>query len=538
MEATKSQSDSKSRDYSYFSNIHASTSHKDCNSADSTLYQSNETDMTEKDPQLPSGWVLRERKQSAMELETNIRTLGELYQTLASLRGQLPSPIATAIESDSQLSYCNPLPSNPTLFLFRNPSSITSSEFSLSALDTPVHEKLAKYPMTLDGYPSCIFTPLVQLYLGCVSYPRTDKDAFIESHRTGTFEYPALTCAMYAYSAIHAFYCHPNIVIPPYYPLLLQLGKEYYAMARDLVEFDRISLETVETLILMYLYLVRMGDPMSSGEANNLFCLAVRQLSMLPKHGTSSENLNRLWSWVATHDLALAAKYHTLPLLQTPPSIKAPMRRNYSDDFALSMLMMEKEGLSLIVHDPKHTSSSQLAQLEEWRSRVTATQKKYGYDTASPFAIHCMHFQALYLIGCLNLHEADMMRIFEAGQYWQESSSTHYFEVKEGNLNHEVESALGACMNIAFGLISTVQQCLSSQYLCRIPEIANSLSAACTMLYFGSKVAPSDIAKESEDALFNLMDAFSSTLSLMENPVVREFVEKWCVTLKMPLHFP
>ncbi|KAL0096254.1 hypothetical protein J3Q64DRAFT_1706939 [Phycomyces blakesleeanus] len=480
-------------------------------------------------PQLPVGWLITGRRCSAMELETNIRTLGELYDTLTALRNQLPSPIAIDLENSHLSPFFDNVPHKPDITLTRNSSSSLSSLPQCSGLETPMYEKLAKYPMTLDNYPSTIYEPLVRLHLNCTSYPRTDKDAFIEAHRTGSFSHPALTCAMYAHSAIHSLYCHPEAIIEAYRPLLFQMGKDCYDMSRDLLEFDLVTPETIETLVLMHLYLVRVGDPDSVGEASNLLCLAIRQLTMLPKRGRQSDKINRLWAWVAKHDLAQATRSHTSPLLPVdhPTQSLSYCFPNYQD-IPYSVLAIEKAGLSLLAESFQQSSVAvSLNRLEEWRTNGLLALGELNLMSGYSSITNLTHLEELYFIGRLHIHETEMMEAFGSDESWCHSTWDDYFNEKRQEREHKIERALEASMQAAFGLVGVTKKYFDANYLCRFPETIETLSAACTMLYFGSKMSIQPVAKQSEAALIYLVNSFESTPSLMHNIYVRQFVEKW-----------
>ncbi|KAI9030696.1 hypothetical protein CLU79DRAFT_831233 [Phycomyces nitens] len=483
----------------------------------------------EQQPQLPVGWLLTGRRCSAMELETNIRTLGELYDTLTALRNQLPSPIAIDLENSHLSSFFDHIPEKPDMVLTRNSSSSVCSPPECSGLETPMYEKLVKYPMSLDNYPNSLFEPLVRLHINCTSYPRTDKDSFIEAHRMGTFSHPALTCAMYAHSAMHALYCHPESVIEAYRPLLYQMGKDCYDMSRDLLEFDLVTPETIETLVLLHLYLVRVGDPGSSGEASNMLCLAIRQLTMLPKRGRLSDKLNRLWAWVAKHDLSQATRSHTPPLLQVDQTVQSLSYcfPNYQD-VEFSMLAIEKAGLSLLVESFQQASASAcLNRLEEWRANGLLALGELSIVTGYSTVIKQTHLEELYYIGRLHIHETEMMTAFGSDESWCHNTWNDYFDEKRKEREHKVERALEASMQAAFGLVRVTKMYFETNNLCRLPETVETLSGACTMLYFGSKMSIQPIAKQSEEALIYLANAFESTPSLMNSIHVRQFVEKW-----------
>ncbi|KAF7732310.1 hypothetical protein EC973_005206 [Apophysomyces ossiformis] len=156
-----------------------------CQDTDLTVHRPNTFDFSIFTPngklRLPEGWTVG-RKRSTVQLETNIRTLGQLYRTLSDLRNQLPSPVATAVENSSRLL------ERPTIDTRRRTSSsVLSMDDQLSPLSACGLQNagILDPKMVLRNYPEFLFEPLVSLFLGCLSYPRIDKPHFMDTFRKG-----------------------------------------------------------------------------------------------------------------------------------------------------------------------------------------------------------------------------------------------------------------------------------------------------------------------------------------------------------------
>lgn len=146
---------------------------------------------------LPKGWktVGNSRRRSLLEVETNIRTLGELYRALSDIRNQLPSPVATAMEEAHAAATAN----RPAM-LARGSSNNTATPTTpgggydpwnhingdttpSSLLNSP--GTFNQFAQQLSQYPASVFDALVRLHLNCTSYRRTNKDRFLEQYRQG-----------------------------------------------------------------------------------------------------------------------------------------------------------------------------------------------------------------------------------------------------------------------------------------------------------------------------------------------------------------
>lgn len=145
---------------------------------------------------LPKGWktVGNSRRRSLLEVETNIRTLGELYRALSDIRNQLPSPVATAMEEAHAAA------TNRPAMLARGSSNNTATPTTpgggydpwnhingdttpASLLNSP--GTFNQFAQQLSQYPASVFDALVRLHLNCTSYRRTNKDRFLEQYRQG-----------------------------------------------------------------------------------------------------------------------------------------------------------------------------------------------------------------------------------------------------------------------------------------------------------------------------------------------------------------
>lgn len=141
---------------------------------------------------LPKGWTVvnsttANRRKSLFELETNIRTLGELYRTLSDLRHQLPSPVAAAMEEQQQQQ--QPPPGTETS---RKDDRRRSSILRLERNDTDTPSSTIGTPGTfryfaqqLCGYPSSVFDALIRLHLECTTYLRIDRAQFVDDYYQG-----------------------------------------------------------------------------------------------------------------------------------------------------------------------------------------------------------------------------------------------------------------------------------------------------------------------------------------------------------------
>lgn len=147
---------------------------------------------------LPKGWktVGNSRRRSLLEVETNIRTLGELYRALSDIRNQLPSPVATAMEEAHAAA-------NRPVMLARGSSNNTATPTTpgggydpwnhINSETTPaslLHSPgtFNQFAQQLSQYPASVFDALVRLHLNCTSYRRIDKDRFLEQYRQGKMQ--------------------------------------------------------------------------------------------------------------------------------------------------------------------------------------------------------------------------------------------------------------------------------------------------------------------------------------------------------------
>ncbi|KAG0174985.1 hypothetical protein DFQ30_001460 [Apophysomyces sp. BC1015] len=298
---------------------------------------------------------------------------------------------------------------------------------------------------------------------------------------------------------------------------MTQFAADCYAAAHELVEFDIVSTTTMETLVLMHLYLAATG---SEGEARNLFCLAVRQSEMLERRKRSAsekQDFHRLRCWVIQLDLAEAIRARTAPMMQSKSSLgleRMPNEQKDVDD-ALLAIQTEIEGLQLVVSD-----NTTMEQLESWR-------ESFSQNIGGRYALR---LHSIYFAGRLYAHQAEMMQaLTRSDTKWQKQDWTDYFDQKTTqDCNASVEEALQLCTQAALGLVQVVALLFQSNDRCMLPELMNILSNACTVLYFGSKmIIDPQVIQQSESAIKFLVDIFESSSTMMQLPRIYQFVERW-----------
>lgn len=488
---------------------------------------------------LPAGWTLAGRKRSIFELDTNIHTLSELYSTLLDLRNQLPDPVVDQVEellckkkpslshtrssTDDYMSIVSKsessnVPSPPGM-LCRRTSSTDTTECEQSTASND-------FDRLYWTYPDFIFELLVHVYLDCICFTRVQPDKLVEQHRLHRLD-RAYVCAIYATAALHALLCHPERF--GIYPFMQQLAKDAYQIAFDLVEFDAMDPTTCETLVVMYQYLLTVGQ---DGEARNLFCLAQRQMELLlltKRQKPHPQDVHRLYAWMAELDWSFALAKFTAPLIEyrqlktSLDHIKPVVTTNYTDDQlyvkaakfrirGLHILLSstssqhEQEGLSASTTH-QHTSSSTATpptphhRLNQWRTKYLETflykrhaaQDEYDDNGSSDDRSHpttlytledklALRLHALYFAGMLELHQQHMLKGFEADQRW-ESSKEHwpdYFSFSFGGSSSsfemsteqsQVEKGLYRSMNAAYGFIQVIRLLLDEKDRCILPQV-------------------------------------------------------------------
>ncbi|KAI9497012.1 hypothetical protein BDB00DRAFT_806406 [Zychaea mexicana] len=503
-----------------------------------------DTQQAEKEGEwLPNGWTIGSRRRSLLELETNIRTLGELYRTLSDIRNQLPSPVATAMEQQakttSTTTCCdtNAVGSEPMIPYGGGagedtPASIISSPGTFQY-----------FAQQLCQYPPSVFDDLVRLHLKCTSYLRIDKTRFLESYYQGKI-HPALICALYAYSAIHAMICHPDKF--GIYPFMDQLARDCYRLAHELVEFDCCSKTTIETLVLMHLYLVATGD--TQDNHRNLLSLAERHTHMLlsqeKKNSSGQQDLRRLRAWMLQADLLFAMRTLTSPVIQYTIDehddnddndrvrrwlgLQQSNSQNIDERLQVQELEIEIEGLLRITGGGYQQGGSSL---DRWREKV---RKTFRYNQLNSLEDRCaLRLHAIYFAGKLQRHQSEMMQAFARhhGERIRDRGWTDYFhEPTSPSTADQVETALMESMRAGFGLVKVVWTFFQANDRCMIIELLDTLSAAFSVLYFGNKMVQ-HVQIPCRDGMIGLVDAFARSPSMMQCLGIRQFVEKWSPAL-------
>lgn len=484
---------------------------------------------------LPKGWktVGNSRRRSLLEVVTNIRTLGELYRALSDIRNQLPSPVATAMEEAHAAA-------NRPVMLARGSSNNTATPTTpgggydpwnhINSETTPaslLHSPgtFNQFAQQLSQYPASVFDALVRLHLNCTSYRRIDKDRFLEQYRQGHV-HAGLVCAIYAYSAVHGMVCHPDQF--GIYPFMDQLAKDCYQLAHDLVEFDRPSKTTIETLVLMQLYLAA-----TTSDTNQQYylSLAERHMCMAEKNATRKEDFARLKAWMLQTDLLLAMRTMSPPVLYDKQQQQPLVRlRPASEDERLPLLAIEieLEGLARISqHDHD---------LGSWRDKIRKnfpyTNHPHPNDNASHLVNrYALRLHALFFAGKLQIHQSNMMQ--SLSQHNDRGWSDYFTELPSNNndvaTTNQVEAALMESMRAGFGLVQIVWTLFQANDRCMIIELMDTLSAAFSVLYYGNKMVER-VHVACQEAMIGLIHAFISSPSMMQSSGIRQFVQKWqCV---------
>ncbi|KAI7856073.1 hypothetical protein BDC45DRAFT_504244 [Circinella umbellata] len=497
----------------------------------------------DKDGWLPNGWTVGSRRRSLFELETNIRTLGELYRTLSDIRHQLPSPVATAMEQQVTTHTC----CNTTSRSGNEPiipySGGAGEDTPASLISSP--GTFQYFAQQLSQYPPSVFDALVRLHLKCTSYLRIDKARFLESYYEGNI-HPALICALYAYSAIHAMICHPDQF--GIYPFMDQLARECYRLAHELVEFDCCSKTTIETLVLMHLYLVTTGD--TQDNHRNLLSLAERHTHMLlnqEKKSNGQQDLRRLRAWMLQADLLFAMRTLTPPVIQYTIDeqnddddhvrrwlgLQQTIPQSTEERLQVQELEIEIEGLLRITNmgggyqqEAKSPSS-----LDRWREKV---RKSFRYNQLNSLEDRCsLRLHAIYFAGKVQRHQSEMMQAFARhhGEMSTDRGWSDYFqEPTSPSTADQVETALMESMRAGFGLVQVVWTFFQANDRCMIIELLDTLSAAFSVLYFGNKMIRS-VQIPCYDGMVGLINAFASSPSMMQCLGIKQFVEKWSPAL-------
>ncbi|KAI8077719.1 uncharacterized protein BX664DRAFT_343325 [Halteromyces radiatus] len=443
---------------------------------------------------LPEGWVVKERKRSLVEVETNIRTLGQLFRTLTDLKKQLPSPVAAAVEN------------NNTISLLGQPVKANNHDSGDLIPVTPIDQPSSAQHI-LSKYPASIFDRLIELHLCCCTSWR-DPDQFMMTYRQGRLA-PGLMYAIFAHSAIHGMMCHPEAFPQPY---LVSLGQDCYQLACDWVEFDVITTSTVEALVTMHLYCSFLQQTTN----HHFFALAKRHVDYLDVKGWGFR------AWLRRIELATTTLEDPCPFVLNKPQQQRQQQSSAyptpkSDDGFLDQQQMwmyyEIKGWELI------QTSASVSSLQSWMDQSTA-------DMDNTPLWQTLRLQTLYLAGILNRYQADMMDVFERDDRWLlDDQVTDYFSVPTQN---RIEQGLHRAMLAGYKLIQVVLYSFKINHRCLLPEMMNIISAAVTILYFGHQVTLDEvITQQAEQALVDLVKTFENEKGMLMNPTISSSVLKW-----------
>lgn len=418
---------------------------------------------------LPQGWKLTKRKRSIFELDTNIHTLSELYDSLNDLRNQLPDPVARQLElpfrKPSLLTAGSSTDDINTISMSRSGSSSMDYSSPGSPLSTSNGDE---YERLLYVYPDFIFEALMHVYLDCISFARIHKQKLLDQHRQGKLN-KAYASAIYAYASLHAILCHQEKF--GIYSFLNQLSRDAYQTAFELVEFDAEDVITVETLVIMSQYLITTGY---EGEAKNIFCLAQRQISMLLVDGVSQDT-HRLFVWMTELDWMYALTRLSTPIIQFD-QVKSSLNRlkscSASDELYVKAKKFELKGLNIIL---SATDSSPHQKLNKWRSKYL-DYFLYKRVSTQPYTLedkYALRLHAIYFAGMLELHKQHMLSGFEIDE--STTNWTDYFHQSE-NPQHKVEKGLYRSMSAAYGFIQVIRLLLDEKDRCILPQVHTNLT--------------------------------------------------------------
>jgi Fungal specific transcription factor domain/Fungal Zn(2)-Cys(6) binuclear cluster domain len=283
-------------------------------SEQSTIIKKEKDDLPFK---LPAGWRLIAQG-GGLSMETNIHTLGELYNTLQAIRQELfyeGSPPISKNLGDPQF--------RPTRSRMGGPAAVDRLTlrrqygYYITSPDSSLNPAKRNSGNQLSRYPPEVLDRLIQLHLNCTSHCPVDKQAYLWRYRERKLPRP-LTYAIYACAALHAYRCHPEFDHLDY---LEDLAEKSYTLARDLVNFDEMRMITIETLMVMQYYKAGCGQ---LREAYSIFGTAVRMAHALHlyencnnPHATPQdrENSRRLWAWIAWFDMSYVIFSGYVPML-------------------------------------------------------------------------------------------------------------------------------------------------------------------------------------------------------------------------------
>ncbi|KAI9311282.1 hypothetical protein BX666DRAFT_1999873 [Dichotomocladium elegans] len=469
---------------------------------------------------LPEGWKVDSRRRSLLQVETNIQTLGELCRALSDIRNQLPSPVTAAVEETMLLQRrrVSTAPATPVVA-----NTMEGETTPISLLGSP--GTFDQFAQQLSQYPLPVFDALVRLHLDCTSYQRTNKPKFLQQYHQG-LTHPALACAIYAYSAIHAIICHPDQF--GIYPFMDQLARDAYHLAVDLIEFDKPSKSTVETLVLMHLYcVVAMG-----ARQHNYLSMAEMHMMTLFTNNNNQQDTYRLLAWMHHHDLLLAMRTLSPPILQHERYGRIPIKPLADHErLSLEALELELEGLEKIARKQDLANWRETIQTRfPLRPQGDPQTNRYG------LRLHCIYF-----CGKLQRHQSDMMDALDvtgntgACDWNSNHNYRHHPPVISAAgsaataTTDRVENALMDCMWAGLGLVQTILSLLQTNDRCLMMDLIDTLSTAYSILYYGNKMLEHPIAA-CQDAMVSLLKGFESSSSMMQSSGIQQFVQRWrCV---------
>jgi hypothetical protein len=355
-------------------------------------------------------------------------------------------------------------------------------------------------------YPEFIFTSLLKLNC-CTTLFKKNIHLLEELFQQDKLN-KAYASALFGYTALHALYCHSDKY--GIYTFLKELAHDAYTIAHELLEFDTISSTTVETLVLMYQYLLLLGN--KEAKARTLFCLAWRHMELLK----DSQHRYRLLLCMSELDWQWSITKGCSPMIDRK-HITAK-RRALSNSMEDMALVYRIKGLNLILNH---------IQLNDWRLKYLKTflykrEANSTYNTEDKLALG---LHALYFSGMLHYYQHQMMTAFEFEEKNDEWAD--YFSTTNTKTKTKVEKSLYSCMNAALGFVKVVKLLLEEGDTCSLIQMVDTLSAAYTVLYFGNKVTTTT----PQEILVQIIQHVS-TLPIMQCPHIVRFVNTWSLRLQ------
>ncbi|CAO3630216.1 unnamed protein product [Cunninghamella echinulata] len=238
--------------------------------------------------------------------------------------------------------------------------------------------------------------------------------------------------------------------------------------------------------------------------------------------------------------------YQQMNYYNFPSPIPSPLSvasASFSDEYAFQdrlWIYYEIKGWELIHKKESikafqswlHESISELQENQtttyQQQQQQQQQQQHHPYPISITTQYRILRLQALYLSGILNKYQSDMMDAFASDNRWAiDDQCTDYFSVTFNNQN-AIQQALHNSMTSAFKLIQVVLSLFKLNHKCLIPELMDILSAACTILYFGHKVASDpNITKNASQALNDLICAFENEYYMVQLPKIENCLTKW-----------